>query len=94
MKSWSSIKSVLKMEQNNFQMQDEKRENYNFSPKFVFDSASMNEIKRSDDLVASLESPNLDGHLHVKNEHLIQFHVNDIFVMFVTLGGINDFTSA
>ena len=38
----------------------------------------------------SLANPVLDGHFHVKNDHLIQFHINDIFITFVTLGWISD----
>ena len=38
----------------------------------------------------NLANPIFDDHFHVKNDHLIQFHVNDIFITFVTLGWISD----
>jgi len=40
--------------------------------------------------ILSLANPFPDGHFHVKNDHLIQFHINDIFITFVTLGWISD----
>ena len=84
-------------------MTDEEKLENNFVPgcpksdiqrlqKFMFDrmsSAGQSNVKRiPSESLRSLKNAIHDGHLHIKKRHLIHFHVNNIFIMIVSLGPI------
>ena len=63
----------------------------NFAPTFALDPVTVSKLRESmvkkmySDSLGSLKKSILDRHLHIRKRHWIKFHVNNIFIVFVSL---------